>query len=53
MYYEFFNNNNNPRENLNKQLNINLKHLYNFKSLISFTQIWFSDYFNRKKTPIK
>ena len=53
MYYECFNNNNNPLENLNKQLNRKLTNLNNFKSLDSlnsFNQVWFLDYINKKKT---
>jgi len=53
MYYECFNNNNNPLENPNKQLNRKLTNLNNFKSLDSlnsFNQVWFLDYFNGKKT---
>ena len=51
--YNFLNTNNNPLENLNKQLNRKLKNLDNFKSLDSltaFVKLWFSDYFIRKQT---
>jgi len=51
--YNFLNTNNNPMENLNKQLKRKLKNLDNFKSsasLTAFVKLWFSDYFIRKQT---
>jgi transposase-like protein len=47
--------NNNPVENLNKQLNRKLKNLDNFKSEISaeaFLKLWFLNYFVDKADPI-
>lgn len=47
--------NNNPVENLNKQLNRKLKNLDNFKSEISakaFLKLWFLNYFINKVDPI-
>jgi transposase-like protein len=53
--HSFLRKNNNPLENLNKQLNRKLKNLDNFKSEISakaFLKLWFLNYFINKKDPI-
>lgn len=53
--HPFLKKNNNPVENLNKQLNRKLKNLDNFKSEISakaFLKLWFLNYFLNKVDPI-
>ena len=53
--YPFLKKNNNPLENLNKQLNRKLKNLDSFKSINSaksFLKLWFLNYFITKTDPI-